>query len=620
MPPKAKEREIESEYNINYSTVQSNDELILKIKDFDMSFYQKQLLNGTELKIVKGTKYALIGPNGVGKTTLLNMIDIKFDLGISVYLVKQEAEIKDEVVLLSVLESHKEYYTNKMREFAILEDVEKLESEIDYDDEGNLTKDGEATEEQINKLNDELNELIEFAKENDFRKLEAKASKILFGLGFTGEMQKRRVSNYSGGWVMRINLAKALFQNPKLLLLDEPTNHLDLDACIWLEDYLQSWKGTLIIVSHDKDFVDEVSNKIVEINKGKLLYYDGGYRQYLKMKQQEADQIRKEWNKVRKNVKNKKERDRKRPDREYKPKFNIKVDEDIVDEFRMLHVKNMGFTYPETNTEILSHVNFSLSSDDRIVLVGANGSGKSTFLKLIMKRLKPTSGDIEYDPRYTIGYYTQHFFDSLPNDKTPVQYLMENFKWLTNEEETRKELSRYNLDAKSHKLLIEKCSGGQKSRIALAYIGLLEPEFLLLDEPTNHLDMESIDALIDMINNFKGGVLVVTHDGYLIDNIHSRLYYCHDKTVDEFKTGFNGYKRYLLQKLNSFEEVVELKKNKSGKNKGRKNRNKTTNTTEPKSTTKVDTRTEEEKQEEINKSLDDFFGKKKKKKKRKKKV
>jgi ATP-binding cassette subfamily F protein 1 len=417
-----------------------------------------------------------------------------------------------------------------------------LESELEDDDEEAMEK--------YDQKQEELNELYEYARSQRFSSVSNKATKILAGIGFDEEDQQKLVKEYSGGWRMRISIAKALFNEPDIMILDEPTNHLDLNAVIWLTDYLQNWNkkkntrtNTLVLVSHDKYFLDGIVDKIIRIDQKKLSYYNGNHRKMLKMIEQERKELEKKWDKKKKSIKSKKMKKKLRPPLKYEVDFTFADPENI--QKGSIVLEDVTFKYPGTDVNIFEELDFSIDSGEKITIVGPNGAGKSTLLKMLFNEIE--QDDMEEGERLVTGKvkiakYDQHF--NFPMEKTPVEYLQTIYTdWTLTD--IRKHLSKYNLESKAHVIPIGKCSGGQKSRLAFATLS--EASILILDEPTNHLDMETIDGLSDALEAYEGGIVLVSHDVRLIEQLDCRLYVCGDKQITEFDGDFYDYKDKILE-------------------------------------------------------------------------
>ncbi|CAN1306750.1 ABC transporter F family member 4 [Linum perenne] len=538
----------------------------ISIENFSVSARGKELLKNTEVKISHGKRYGLVGPNGMGKSTLLKLLawrKIPVPKNIDVLLVEQEVVGDDKSALQAVVSAN--------------EELMKLRQEVD-----SLQKDDAG--EKLSELYDKLQLMGSDAAE-------AQASKILAGLGFTKDMQARPTRSFSGGWRMRISLARALFVQPTLLLLDEPTNHLDLRAVLWLEEYLCRWKKTLVVVSHDRDFLNTVCSEIIHLHDLKLQTYRGnfddfevGYEQRRKEQNKKFENYGKQMKAAKRSgsrVQQEKVKDR--------AKFNSRAKGKVVDdddvapeaptkwrdysvEFHfpepteltppLLQLIEVSFSYPNRPDFRLSNVDVGIDMGTRVAIVGPNGAGKSTLLNLLAGDLVPTEGESRRSQKLRVGRYSQHFVDLLTMDETPVQYLLRlhpEQEGFSKQEAVRAKLGKYGLPSHNHLTPIAKLSGGQKARVVFTSISMSKPHILLLDEPTNHLDMQSIDALADALDEFTGGVVLVSHDSRLISRVcedeeksdeeKSEIWVVEDGTVKFFPGTFDEYKEELQREI-----------------------------------------------------------------------
>ena len=514
--------------------INNHNNVDIIIENITVSAHGNILLENTDLKIIDGHKYGLIGHNGVGKTTLLKYInDDKINISpyIDRFYVDQDLQYnRDENITDIILNS------NIVRK-NLLEKSEHLKNIIDNDD--NYSSD------ILDEYNIVQEELVNIGADRD----KSIVMKILYGLGFELEDQKKKISEFSGGWRMRISLAKALYMKPKLLLLDEPNNHLDLNANIWLTDYLTNhWKNTIIIVSHDTYFLDEICTDIINLENKKLTYFKGNYRKFVKGYELFMRTRDKEWEKIIKRVKEMrrkntpkkliddllKKNDNLKPPKPYIVKLDFFNITDI--ESPLLVVDNISFGY---NDKILfNNVNLRVDFGDRYTIVGKNGVGKSTLFKLIMEQYNVTSGIIHFNRGAKIGYYHQHATDILPLDMTSIEYIR-SIDSNISIQEAHKYLGTIGLPGNVHKICISNLSGGQKSRLLFVVLQIMKPHIILLDEPTNHLDIETINALCDSINEFSGAIITITHNIDFIENTKSKILELSDgnlveTTLDEY--------------------------------------------------------------------------------------
>ncbi len=499
------------------------------ISSFDLYVAGKKLFTNAQLTMAPGQKYGLIGPNGSGKSTLLKKLLFMREgksgsnsIQVDTLYVEQEFDAEPTATPLDIV------LGSNFKLFKYQQEIKRIEDLFDV-----LTGD----EEEFEALQNKHAELYDYTNAWNEDKERATVIKILSGLGFTESDLIRPFTEFSGGWRMRISLARSLYLEPDLLLLDEPTNHLDFEAIIWLSNYLQTWKGTVIIVSHNIGFINDVCDYILAIESQKLAQYKGNYDSYKHAytnKMREAEKAWETWDKKFRDLK--KKGDKKKLDehmsvavpRPPKP-FDglIEFEEPNKLKGNLITMDKVSFAY-SPDKPILESVTFGIDSNSRIVLVGPNGSGKSTLVKLMTQEITPTNGEITFNPHARIGYYNQHFEAQLPLDSTPVDYLrsiipMDFIGAGGPEQSVRSFLGRVRLEPSAHKKLIGELSGGQKARVAIVQLVFMRPNCLILDEPTNHLDIETVEALIDGLREYTGGIVVITHDHNLIDAIDARV-------------------------------------------------------------------------------------------------
>jgi ATPase subunit of ABC transporter with duplicated ATPase domains len=473
--------------------------LHLRISDVHSASSDKVILENTSLAIDKKRKYALLGKNGCGKSTLLKYVQSKVHPK-DCHLCEQE-----------VADSEKSCYEYFISLFPEIDAIYKKEESEERD--------------QI---------LID----NDFDSLNAVIHKLAAGLSIDLDT---KVNQLSGGWKMRLSIAGGILLKPKLLILDEPTNHLDLEATEFLTEFLQEYRNAILFVSHDQSFIDNVSDFlwfITEDHKLRVFATDyQTFRQQLKDEWEIGEKKYKEYLKkltvFKKSNKTKdevaqyiKKNEVIRPPKPYE--VNVLFYQVPVIDRCIIELENAEFSYPGKD-QILNDINFNVWMNSRITLTGKNGSGKSTLLKLLAGQLEVSAGLRRFDPRIRIGYYSQH--TNLPEDITPVQYLMNVAIEKIDEQKARQYLGTIGIKSESHTKLIGELSGGQKSRTLLASLFLIQPHILLLDEPTNHLDIETIEGLTKAINEYTGGLVMITHDKRLIENTESEIYLVENKKL-----------------------------------------------------------------------------------------
>ncbi|XP_066158043.1 ATP-binding cassette sub-family F member 1 [Euwallacea fornicatus] len=533
----------------------------IKIENFSISAKGNDLFTNASLLIANGRHYGLVGPNGHGKTTLLRHIAQRafaIPPNIDILYCEQEVVADDFSAVETVLKAD-------VKRNELLAEQKKLEEQFNA---GNVN------------IQDRLNEVYTELKAIGADSAEPRARRILAGLGFTKEMQDRATKNFSGGWRMRVSLARALYIEPTLLLLDEPTNHLDLNAVIWLDNYLQGWKKTLLIVSHDQSFLDNVCNEIIHLDTQKLHYYKGNYSMFKKMHVQKRKEMIKEYEKQEKRIKelkssgsSKKQAEKKqkealtrkqeknrskvqKQEEDTQPQELLQKPKEYLVKFRfpeppplqppVLGLHNVTFAYPGQKP-LFVKTDFGIDMNSRVAIVGPNGVGKSTFLKLLVGELTSQEGESRMNHRLRIGRFDQHSGEHLTAEETPSEYLMRLFDLPY--EKARKQLGTFGLASHAHTIKMKDLSGGQKARVALAELCLNAPDVLILDEPTNNLDIESIDALAEAINEYTGGVIIVSHDERLIRETGCALYIIEDQTINEVDGDFDDYRKELLESL-----------------------------------------------------------------------
>ncbi|KAH7648206.1 ABC transporter ATpase [Cryptosporidium bovis] len=552
----------------------------IQIPNITIFIAGRALLNDASLSLSLKHRYGLIGRNGVGKSTLLTYIVRReipgIPVDVSIACVEQELHFKEED---TVLESVLSIDTERL---SLLEE-EKLLTKVDSDNPDS-TSQVQDDSDRLNKIYERLNEIDAYTAEN-------RASVILVGLGFTQEALKQKVSRLSGGWRMRVALARAIYANPDVLLLDEPTNHLDILAVTWLENFLKGWDKTCVIVSHSRDFLNQVCTDIIHFCDHKLTNFKGNYDSFEEVRSIDLDIKRKKFEQQTAE----KERIQRFIDRfrcnssraslvqsriKYLERLpildEIRKDPSVIFDFNVLDTSSstsinsekadklsvsliecceVSFYYSQDSGKSVKHIvndfSMSIGTDSKIAICGGNGSGKTTILRLIMGQLNPTKGMIRRDPKIRIGYFAQHHIDLLDLTLNSVQQLQAKYPNSDiSDEKARNFLGRFGINGSLALEPLYVLSGGQKSRVAIAIMAYLNPHILILDEPTNHFDLDSIQALIVALNSFNGGVVIVSHDAHLISCVADSIWHIDhlNKTLKEFKDGdFEQYRRTIIK-------------------------------------------------------------------------
>ncbi|RDA85245.1 hypothetical protein CP532_2345 [Ophiocordyceps camponoti-leonardi (nom. inval.)] len=534
------------------STATSKD---VKITSTSLVFHGRVLITDSTLELSFGRRYGLLGENGCGKSTLLKAIaarEFPIPEHVDIYLLNEGAPPTE----LGALE-----WVVKEAE-AELERLDKVAEKL-LEDEG--------PESPV------LIDLYDHMDKMDPSTFSTRASLILTGLGFNKKTIHKKTKDMSGGWRMRVALAKALFVKPSLLLLDDPTAHLDLEACVWLEEYLKKWDRTLVLVSHSMDFLNGVCSNMIDMRQRLLQYYGGNYDSYHKTRAENETNQMKAYNKQQEEiahikkfiasagtyanlVKQAKSR-QKILDKMEADGFIQPVVPDKVFTFRFADVEklpppvlsfdNVTFSYSgNAADDLYRNLDLGFDMDSRTALVGPNGVGKSTLLRLMTGKLSPTSGAVTRHTHLKLGLYSQHSAEQLDLTKSALDFVREKYREKSQDYQYwRQQLGRYGLSGDSQTALMGTLSEGQKSRIVFALLAIDSPNMLLLDEPTNGLDIPTIDSLADAINAFDGGVVVVSHDFRLLDKIAKQILVCENQTIKTWDGTIGEYKNYLRKKM-----------------------------------------------------------------------
>lgn len=527
----------------------------IRIEKLGKSFGVREIFSNVSFTIRQGERLALVGPNGAGKSTLMKCI-----LGIE----EHDAGIivKDSSITIGYLQQDVNLGDASLEEEiqTAWADVQHLESQLQA-----LTTELEnrdATEQDLRRLS-YLQERLEWLGGYDYEK---QSQRIAYGLGFSDEDLKKKASEFSGGQKTRINLAKALVRRPDFLFLDEPTNHLDMPMLEWLEGYLKSYKGGIVIISHDRYFLDQVATEVVELSHHKVHTYKGNYSQFLKQREQQRvayqrayekqqEHIRKteEYiDKYRAGIKSKMARGRQSqldrlerleaPDQDREFAFTFPKAEMSAD--RVLMVEDVSIGY-DIEHPVATHITTILRRGDVVGLIGANGAGKSTFVKTIMGELNTLDGSITTGNRVQTGYFSQEHEELHPSWSV-LQEIMAPYDM--SEESARSVLGAFQFRGDDVFKLIGDLSGGERARVALLQLFLEGRNFLILDEPTNHLDIPTRETVEQALQQFEGTLLIISHDRYLLDAVAKRIVVLDNGGIEEFHGNYSYYKEKMLER------------------------------------------------------------------------
>jgi len=538
----------------------------LHMDNFVVSVGGRDLIVDGSLTLSFGRHYGLVGRNGTGKTTFLRHMAMHAIAGIpancQVLHVEQEVVGDNTTALQCVLNSDIERTQLLEEEARILEQQRVLEVEHALgngkDPNGVLDKDA---------MSGRLEQIYKRLEFIDAYSAEARAASILAGLSFTSEMQSKATKTFSGGWRMRIALARALFIEPDLLLLDEPTNHLDLHAVLWLESYLVKWPKTFLVVSHAREFLNTVVTDVIHLHNQKLICYKGNYDTFERTRAEQLKNQQKAFEsneRVRAHMQTFIDKFRYNAKRASLVQSRIKaldrighVDEVVNDpdykfEFPtpddrpgppIISFNDASFGYPG-GPLLFRNLNFGIDLDSRVAMVGPNGIGKSTILKLISGDLEPSSGTIFHSAKVRIAVFSQHHVDGLDLSSNPLLYMMRCFPGVP-EPKLRAHLGSFGVTGNLALQPMYTLSGGQKSRVAFAKITFKKPHLILLDEPSNHLDLDAVEALIQGLVLFQGGIVMVSHDEHLISGSVDELWAVSEGRISPFQGTFQDYKKLL---------------------------------------------------------------------------
>ena len=531
---------------------------MLSFNNLELVLGGKTLFDDVSLTIHHHQKVGLIGANGTGKTSLFKVIkkeievdqsSVSYPNDLRISYLAQEVPASDEIALQYVL-------SGDYRLLEIQHEIELAEKEEKFEI---------------------LAELYETYSALDGYSAKSKAEQLMVGLGFKFEDFNKPLKDFSGGWRVRLNLAKTLMQPSDLMLLDEPTNHLDLDAILWLSNWIKSFPGALILISHDRDFLDDCVSFIAHLYHQSIELYSGNFTQFEILRAAKLAEIQSNYVKQQKEVahmqsfinrfKAKATKARQAQSRvkalekmeliapahiDSPFNFTISETEKISNPLISLSDSSLGY-----NTPILSMVNLSIAPGDRIGLLGPNGAGKSTLIKSIVGSISLIDGQREAGTNFKVGYFSQHQVDDLDLSISAFTHIQRLDETQT-EKQIRTYLGGFNFKGDKVKDPIHLFSGGEKARLAFAIISYQKPNILLMDEPTNHLDMEMRHALTIALQTFRGAILLISHDRHLLNSSVDHFYLVDNGRVDIFNGDLNDYKNYILDIKSS--DIKETKK------------------------------------------------------------
>lgn len=558
---------------------------MISINDLTFEIGARALYDHANWHLKPGDKTGLIGANGTGKSTLLRLIVGEYTPTSGSISMPKDASIGYLNQDLLSYDSDKSIHHVAMEAF---EKQNRLQAEIDALLDA-LEK--EYSEDVLQKLSEKQ---LEFETLDGYS-IEFKTHEILAGLGFSEDEQKRPLSSFSGGWRMRVMLAKILLQAPDILLLDEPTNHLDLPSIQWLEEYLQNFEGGLVIVSHDRYFLNRIINKTVEVRNGKLTVYAGNYdfyesekalrneiqqneykNQQSKIKQEERliERFRAKASKakmVQSRIKALERMEKVEELDDDNPEVNFKFNFSKASGRHVITLKNISKSYPKI--DILENADALIEKGDKIALIGANGKGKSTLLRIVAQEDPDYSGENTVGHNVSQTFFAQHQLEALHLDNSILDELV-NFAPNHTETELRSILGSFLFTGDDVFKKIRVLSGGEKSRVALAKALTADANFLILDEPTNHLDITSVNILVQALQQYQGTFIVVSHDRYFLEKVANKIWYIEDKKIKEYPGTYAEFEH--SQKIN------RKKENTGGNQKTTKSEKKKTSASKPK--------------------------------------
>ena len=518
---------------------------MLNINGITVRLGGRTILDRATAAIRPRSRVGLIGRNGAGKSTLMKAIigqieadegDIEMPRRTRLGYIAQEAPSGDTTPFDTVLAADVER-TELMAESDICADMHRLAD-----------------------IHDRLLAIDAYGAP-------ARASRILLGLGFDDEMQGRPLDSYSGGWKMRVALAALLFSEPDILLLDEPSNHLDLEATLWLENFLKAYAGTLVVISHERDLLNNVVDTILHLDRGKITLYAGGYDDFERQRAERAAQLaaaKASQDAQRARLQDYIARNSARASTAKQAQSRAKMLAKMQPIAAMAEDPGLSFAFPSPTelkpplitlemaavgyaeaNPVLRSLNLRIDPDDRIALLGRNGNGKTTLARLLAAQLAPMEGAISASGKMRVGYFTQYQVEELHGDDTPLQHMNRAMEGQT-PGAVRAQLGRFGFSGDKATTAARKLSGGEKARLALALITRDAPHLLILDEPTNHLDVDAREALVQALNDYDGAVILISHDRHMVELTADRLVLVENGAAVDYPGSIDDYIDFVL--------------------------------------------------------------------------
>ena len=531
---------------------------MLNFKNISLRRGARVLFSDTSFTIHKGQKAGLTGANGVGKSSLFAMLlnqlhvdegEFSMPPGLEIAHVAQETPAVSYSAIDFVIDGDKE--------------LRQLQQQLEVAEQQNEGL-------KLAELHSTLDHIGGYTAQ-------ARASRLLNGLGFTAEQEQEPVKSFSGGWRMRLNLAQALMCRSDILLLDEPTNHLDLDAVIWLQDWLCKYPGTLLLISHDRDFLDSITDHIIHIEQQRAEIYTGNYTAFEKMRAEKLAQQQAAFVKQQREIEHIQSfitRFKAKATKARQAQSRVKALE-RMELISMAHVDspfNFSFPAPDkmpnpllqieqadigyADKIVINQVRLSISPGDRIGLLGPNGAGKSSLIKVLASEMQPLRGKVQLAEALKIGYFAQHQLEQLRLDESPLWHLQQLDKQAT-ERDLRNFLGGFDFRGDKVVEIVRPFSGGEKARLVLALLVYQNPNLLLLDEPTNHLDLEMRHALSMALQEYEGALIVVSHDRHLLRSVTDQLLLVADGTVQPFDGDLDDYRNWLSEQKRALVETTD---------------------------------------------------------------